>query len=134
MLEETTSPCQKKKKEKGKTRSDLSKESRVKMCARIYARVCVSTCDKSSSGLLLGFRAIGFRPKEIRISGKQERERERERETTLFELSSREISSRHFRSIGRPFPSKMERFRALAVRGIRRDTTRYTMDHEGETA
>lgn len=79
-MEETTSPCQKKKKEKGKTRSDLSKESRVKMCARIYARVCVSTCDKSSPGLLLGFRAIGFRPKEIRISGKQERERERERQ------------------------------------------------------
>lgn len=130
MLEETTSPCQKKKKKRKDSIGSLERIASENVCACI----CVPTCDKSSPGLLLGFRAIGFRPKEIRISGKQERERERERETTLFELSSREISSRHFRSIGRPFPSKMERFRALAVRGIRRDTTRYTMDHEGETA
>lgn len=128
MLEKTTSPCQKKKKKRKDSIGSLERIASENVCACI----CVPTCDKSSPGLLLGFRAIGFRPKEIRISGKQERERERE--TTLFEFSSREISSRHFRSIGRPFPSKMERFRALAVRGIRRDTTRYTMDHEGETA
>lgn len=84
----------------------------MRVCACVC--VCGAKADLGQIPGLLGFRAIGFRPKEIRISGKQERERERERET-LFEFSSRD-----FRSIDRAFPSKMERFRALAVR-IRRE-------------
>lgn len=67
------------KKKKRKRKDSIGSLERI-ASENVCACICVPTCDKSSPGLLLGFRAIGFRPKEIRISGKQERERERERQ------------------------------------------------------
>lgn len=86
--------------------------------------VCGAKADLGQIPGLLGFRAIGFRPKEIRISGKQERERKRKREaplpptqrlskTTRSNSPSREISSRRF-SIDRSI--LLRKWNALAAR------------------